>query len=93
MPHVEYASEGRLLFRAESPDGALVVPRIGEVVVIDDAPYQVIDVEYWAQRLGATDRRQVRPTVYVVPIAKDEWEQRLRRRTPRVSDAKPPVRY
>jgi len=93
MPHVEYASEGRLLFRTESSDGGNYVPRIGEVVVIEDSPYQVVDVEYWARRLGSTDRRMVWPTVYVVPIPREEWEQRLRRRTPRQGEGAPPLRY
>ena len=93
MPYVEYASEGRLLFRTESTDGGTYVPRIGEVVVIEESPYQVVDVEYWARRLGASDCRVVWPTVYVVPIAKEEWEQRLRRRVPREGEAKPPIRY
>jgi hypothetical protein len=62
-------------------------------VVIDDAPYQVVDVEYWARRLGSSDRRLVCPTVYVIPVSASEWEQRLERRAPRAREGKPPVRY
>lgn len=93
MPYVEYACEGRLLFRTETTEGAQVVPRIQEVVVIDDEPYVVVDVEYWARRLGSTDRRFVWPTVYVVPIDKDEWQRRLERRIARERGGGPPVRY
>ena len=53
----------------------------------------MVDVEYWARRLGSTDRRLVCPTIYVVPIAGVEWEQRLERRVPRSKDGKPPIRY
>ncbi|NVB37906.1 hypothetical protein G6O69_08670 [Pseudenhygromyxa sp. WMMC2535] len=93
MPYVEYASEGRLLFRTESTEGAQLVPRIHEIVVIDDEPMQVVDVEYWARRVGATDRRNVWATVYLIPISKDDWQLRLERRTPRDKPAGPPVRY
>ncbi|HEY0138191.1 MAG TPA: hypothetical protein VGB85_29090 [Nannocystis sp.] len=93
MPYVEYACEGRLLFRTETTEDVQFVPRIHEVVVIDDAPYQVVDVEYWARRLGSSDRRLVCPTIYVIPVGAAEWEQRLERRTPRARDGKPPVRY
>lgn len=93
MPYVEYACEGRLLFRTETTEDVQFVPRIHEVVVIDDVPYQVVDVEYWARRLGSTDRRLVCPTIYVVPIAGVEWEQRLERRVPRSKEGKPPTRY
>src|SRR5690606_15394484 len=62
MPYVEYACEGRLLFRTETTEGSQFVPRVHEIVVIDDAPYQVVDVEYWARKMGATDRRFVWPT-------------------------------
>jgi hypothetical protein len=93
MPYVEYACEGRLLFRTETTEGAQVVPRIQEVVVIDDEPYVVVDVEYWARRLGSTDRRFVWPTVYVVPIDKEEWQRRLERRIARERGGGPPVRY
>ena len=93
MPHVEFACEGRLLFRTESADGAQPVPRVNEVVMIDDEPYQVVDVEYWARRVGSSDRRLVFPTVYVVPVVPEDWERRLERRNVRIRDAKPPVRY
>ncbi|MCA9637132.1 MAG: hypothetical protein KC420_13990 [Myxococcales bacterium] len=93
MPYVEYACEGRLLFRTEASEGAHYVPRIHEIVVIDDVPYQVVDVEYWARRLGSSERRLVWPTVYVVPVRGEEWKQRLERRVPRESEGKPPVRY
>lgn len=93
MPYVEYACEGRLLFRTETTEGAQFVPRIHEVVVIDDEPYQVVDVEYWARRMGSTDRRFVWPTVYVIPVPSEEWEQRLERRNAREPRGRPPVRY
>lgn len=93
MPYVEYACEGRLLFRTETTEGAQVVPRIHEVVVIDDEPYQVVDVEYWARRLGSTDRRYVWPTVYVVPVEAEEWKRRLERRNTRERPGAPPIRY
>lgn len=92
MPYVEYACEGRLLFRTEA-DGFQYVPRIHEIVVIDDEPYQVVDVEYWARRMGATDRRFVWPTVYVIPVPADEWERRLERRNAKTPTGSPPVRY
>ncbi len=93
MPYVEYACEGRLLFRTETTEGAQFVPRVHEIVVIDDEPYQVVDVEYWARRMGATDRRFVWPTVYVIPVPSDEWELRLARRNAKTSSGTPPVRY
>lgn len=93
MPYVEYACEGRLLFRTETTEGAQFVPRISEIVVIDDEPYQVVDVEYWARRMGANDRRFVWPTVYVIPVPAEEWERRLERRNTRPDAGKPPVRY
>ena len=93
MPYVEYACEGRLLFRTETTEGAQFVPRISEIVVIDDEPYQVVDVEYWARRMGANDRRFVWPTVYVIPVPAEEWERRLERRSTRPDAGKPPVRY
>ena len=88
MPYVEYACEGRLLFRTETTEGAQF-----EIVVIDDEPYQVVDVEYWARRMGATDRRFVWPTVYVIPVPSAEWERRLERRNTKPDPGKPPVRY
>jgi hypothetical protein len=93
MPYVEYACEGRLLFRTETTEGAQFVPRISEIVVIDDEPYQVVDVEYWARRMGANDRRFVWPTVYVIPVPAEEWERRLERRNKRPDAGKPPLRY
>ena len=93
MPYVEYACEGRLLFRTEASEGAQYVPRIHEIVVIDDAPYQVVDLEYWARRLGSSDRRLVWPTVYVVPVRSEDWKQRLERRVARDGEGGPPVRY
>lgn len=93
MPYVEYACEGRLLFRTETTEGAQFVPRVHEIVVIDDTPYQVVDVEYWARRMGATDRRFVWPTVYVIPVPTEEWEHRLERRNARAEHGKPPIRY
>lgn len=93
MPYVEYACEGRLLFRTETTEGAQVVPRVHEVVVIDDEPYQVVDVEYWARRMGSTDRRYVWPTVYVIPLQSEEWELRLARRNAKTRPGTPPVRY
>jgi hypothetical protein len=93
MPYVEYACEGRLLFRTETTEAAQFVPRIHEIVVIDDEPYQVVDVEYWARKLGSNDRRFVWPTVYVIPVANDDWKLRLERRNLREKPAGPPVRY
>ena len=93
MPYVEYACEGRLLFRTETTEGSQFVPRMHEIVVIDDTPYQVVDVEYWARRMGATDRRFVWPTVYVIPVPTEEWELRLERRNSRPDHGKPPIRY
>ena len=93
MPYVEYACENRLLFRTESSESAQFVPRIHEIVVIDDEPFQVVDVEYWARRLGSTDRRLVWPTVYVIPISKEDWKLRLERRNLKAKRDGPPVRY
>jgi hypothetical protein len=93
MPNVEYACEGRLLFQTQTTEEAQFVPRIHEIVVIDDAPYQVVDVEYWARRAGSVDRRVVFPIVYLVPVSAADWAHRLERRTPRESEGKPPVRY
>ena len=93
MPYVEYASEGRLLFRTETTEAAQVVPRIHEIVVIDDEPYQVVDIEYWARRVGSHDRRVVWPTVYVIPLSDEDWKLRLERRNLKVKPAGPPVRY
>lgn len=93
MPYVEYACEGRLLFRTETSEGAQFVPRIHEIVVIDDEIYQVVDVEYWARRMGATDRRLMWPTVYVIPLPPKEWERRLERRNSKPDAGTPPVRY
>jgi hypothetical protein len=93
MSYVEYACEGRLLFRAEAREGAVVVPRVNEVVMIDDEPYQVVDIEYWARRVGASDRRTVSPTVYLMPIDPESWQRRLARRQPREGGDAPPLRY
>ncbi|MCA9694140.1 MAG: hypothetical protein R3A51_03225 [Nannocystaceae bacterium] len=93
MPYVEYACEGRLLFRTETSESAQFVPRIHEIVVIDDVPYQVVDVEYWARRLGSSDRRLVWPTVYVLPVSADDWELRRERRHKRKSAGSPKIRY
>ncbi len=93
MPYVEYACEGRLLFRTETTEAAQFVPRIHEVVVIDDEPYTVVDVEYWARRHGSSDRRFVWPTVFVVPLDSEEWQRRLERRHKRDKSGGPPVRY
>ncbi|MGB1275931.1 MAG: hypothetical protein ACPG77_09290 [Nannocystaceae bacterium] len=93
MPYVEYACEGRLLFRTETSENSQFVPRVNEIVVIDDVPYLVVDVEYWARRLGSNDRRLVWPTVYVVPMQSEEWERRRERRIVRAPTEKPPKRY
>ncbi len=93
MSAVEYACEGRLLFRAESKDGAVLVPRLNEMVMVDDEPYQVVDIEYWARRVGSSDRRVLWPTVFLVPVDPEAWQRRLERRTPPEREAKPPVRY
>lgn len=93
MPYVEYACEGRLLFRTETTEAAQFVPRIHEIVVIDEEPYQVVDVEYWARRLGPADRRLVWPTVYVIPVKAEDWERRLERRRLAEPHGQPPLRY
>ena len=84
-----------MLFRTEMTDAALAVPRIDEVVVIDEQPYQVVDVEYWARRVDRTsDRRFTCPTVYVVPIHAQAWQIRLERRQLKKKFSKgPPQRY
>jgi hypothetical protein len=33
------------------------------------------------------------PTVYLIPLAQDEWQRRLERRTVREKQGGPPVRY
>jgi hypothetical protein len=43
--------------------------------------------------MGATDRRFVWPTVYVIPVPAEEWALRLERRNTRVREGEPPVRY
>lgn len=94
MPYVEYACEGRVLFRTENTEAsAQFVPRIHEIVVIDDEPYQVVDVEYWARRVGSNERRYVWPTVYVIPLSKEDWKLRLERRNLKEKSQGPPVRY
>jgi len=93
MPYVEYACEGRLLFRTETTEGSQFVPRLHEIVVIDDEPYQVVDVEYWARRMGSSDRRFVWPTVYVIPVPAEDWKLRLERRKAKARTNGPPIRY
>jgi hypothetical protein len=93
MSYVEYACEGQLLFRSEVRDGPAHVPRIHEVVMIDDEPYQVVDVEYWARRVGSSDRRAVWPTVYLLPIDEAAWKRRQERRVSRADEGEPPIRY
>ena len=93
MPYVEYACGGRLLFRTKSTDGAQHVPRIGEIVVLDERPYQVVDVEYWARRENGGEPRRTWPTVYVAQIDQDEWQRRLERRKERLESHVPPRRY
>jgi hypothetical protein len=43
--------------------------------------------------MGATDRRFVWPTVYLLPVPPEEWERRLERRNRREPEGSPPVRY
>ena len=93
MPHVEFACEGRILFRADSPDGAAVIPRIHEVMIVDETPYQVVDVEYWARPVGTTERRVLAPTVYLSPLSSAAWQERQARRAPAPVEPSPPVRY
>ena len=93
MPYVEYACEGHILFRTETTEAAQFVPRIHEIVVIDDEPYQVVDVEYWARRMGSTDRRFVWPTVYMIPLSNEDWKLRLERRNKKEKPSGPPTRY
>jgi hypothetical protein len=66
---------------------------VHEIVVIDDEPFMVVDVEYWARRLGSTDRRFVWPTVYVIPVPAEQWQERLERRHKREPHGAPPIRY
>jgi len=90
MPYVEYVCEGRVLFRSAVAEEISVVPRLHELVVLDERPFQVVDVEYWSRRLGASDRRTVWPVVHVLALSDEEWEHRRTRRFPR---ADPPLRY
>lgn len=81
MTYVEFACEGRLLMRVPSVAPAAHVPRIGEVVVLDERPYEVVDVEYWARRPeGNRELAGTWPTVHVIPFAPERWERRLERR-------------
>lgn len=81
MSYVEFACEGRLLMRVPSAAAASHVPRVGEVVVLDEKPYEVVDVEYWARRPeGNGSSAGTWPTVHVSPFSKERWEQRLKRR-------------
>ena len=92
MAQVEYACQGRLLFRSELRDGALL-PRINEIVVVEETAYVVIDVEYWARRLGTGDRRALWPTVYLAELGEDDWQLRLERRGRGLDQGETPKRY
>lgn len=94
MSYLEFACEGRLLMRLPGPSGGEQVPRIGEVVVLDERPYEVVDVEYWARRPdGKGEKAELSPTVHVNPISAQRWEARLMRRQARKSARSGQGRY
>ncbi|RMH00433.1 MAG: hypothetical protein D6705_00405 [Deltaproteobacteria bacterium] len=92
MAQVAFARAGTVLFHVD--EGHLrSVPRIGEVVVVDDVPHDVVDVEYWARPIGSLDRRTLVATVHLRPIDAADWELRRTRRTAPPRPKGPPVRY
>jgi len=93
MPNVEFACEGRLLFRTESDEPSRPVPRMHEIVVINERPYQVVDVEYWVRQSGLGESREIWPTVYLVALDNDAWRQRIDRRKGRLNKERLPTRY
>ena len=92
MPRVQFACEGRVLFTT-TQDRLPEVPRTGEVLVVEDDRYVVVDVVYWARRAGAMDRRELWPVVHLSLLDEETWARRLERRMPASSRGKPPVRY
>jgi len=93
MPLVEFACDGQLLFTVEASKRFGTLPRIGEAVVVEDARYVVVDVEYWARRAGDPQRRELWSVVHLRALGEQEWAQRLERRQPAAEHATPPVRY
>lgn len=93
MPYVDYACQGRLLFRTRYNGGRQHVPRIDEVVVLDERPYRVVDVEYWARREGNGEPLTTWPTVYLLAIEPADWQRRLERRREEAGEGHIPRRY
>ena len=76
MPLVEFACDGQLLFTVEASKRLGMLPRIGEALVVEEARYVVVDVEYGARRAGDPQRRDER-TPSESPVddsAEDEGE-------------------
>lgn len=90
MALVEYACGGKLLFSAEPSEP---VPRLSEVVIVDDQPYRVVDVEYWARRHGATERRSLSVRVYLERVGDGDWALRQARRSGAGEGTPSPKRY
>ena len=65
MPLVEFACDGQLLFTVEASKRLGMLPRIGEALVVEEARYVVVDVEYGARRAGDPQRRELWPVVHV----------------------------
>ncbi|MGB1698338.1 MAG: hypothetical protein ACPHRO_00195 [Nannocystaceae bacterium] len=93
MPLVEFACDGQLLFTVEASKRLGMLPRIGEALVVEEARYVVVDVEYGARRAGDPQRRELWPVVHVRALDPEAWAQRLERRQPGAEHATPPVRY
>lgn len=93
MPRVEFACDGQLLFTVEGSKRQGALPRIGEALVVEDARYVVVDVEYWGRRAGDPHHRELWPVVHLRALSDEEWSQRLERRQPASERATPPVRY
>ncbi len=92
MAQVAFAREGTVLFHVDEAH-LRTLPRIGEIVVVDDVPHDVVDVEHWARPIGNLDRRTLTATVYLRPVAPDDWEHRKARRHAPARPKGPPVRY
>ncbi len=92
MAQVAFAREGAVLFRVD-PAHLRVLPRIGEIVVVDDVPHTVVDVEHWAHPIGDLDRRTLATTVYLRPVPAADWEVRRARRIAPPAPKGPPTRY
>jgi hypothetical protein len=93
MPRVEFACDGQLLFTVEGSKRQGALPRIGEALVVEDARYVVVDVEYWGRRAGDPQHRELWPVVHLRALNDEEWSRRLERRQPTSEHATPPVRY